>query len=175
MTWYSEVHRTLWHYTYLFMSHDCETIYNNSIKYSIIRYEIFRKWEVCIHFYRSILHQGQKDFSFYGSWRRYSTENHALDIPISSGGEGAKIHPHNSGLFAPGNCCRMKVSLEWLESLRQGRAYSVTLPPAFGRRQGYRIMHWPFGDFLVTPRRPNQSFFIQVWIIFVEISRIIYL
>ena len=56
-----------------------------------------------------------------------------------------------------GNCRRMNVSLEWLESLRQGRAYSVTLPPAFGRRQGYRIMPCPFGDFLVTPRRPNQS------------------
>ena len=51
----------------------------------------------------------------------------------------------------------MKVSLEWHESLRQGRAYSVTLLPAFSRRQGYRIMPCPFRDFLVTPRRPNQS------------------
>ena len=54
---------------------------------------------------------------FYGSWRRYTKGNHALDIPISSGGEGGKI----------------------------------------GRRQGYRIMPWPFGDFLFTPRRPNQT------------------
>ena len=60
------------------------------------------------------------------------------------------------GLFAPRNCCRMNVSLEWLESLHQGRAYSVTLPPACGRQQGYRIMPCPFGDFLVTPRRHNQ-------------------
>ena len=48
----------------------------------------------------------------------------------------------------------MKVSLEWHESLRQGRAYSCH--PLFGRRQGYRIMPCPSGDFFVTSRRPNQ-------------------
>ena len=51
----------------------------------------------------------------------------------------------------------MNVSLEWHESLRQGRAYSVTLPPDFGHRQGNRIMPFPSGDFFVTPKRPNHS------------------
>ena len=38
--------------------------------------------------------------------------------------------------------------MEWHESLPQGRAYSVTLPPAFSRQQGYRVMPCPSGDFL---------------------------
>ena len=59
------------------------------------------------------------------------------------------------GLFAPGNCCRMNVSWsDW--KVRQGRAYSVTLPPACGRRQGYRIMPCPFG-LSSHSRRHNQS------------------
>ena len=51
----------------------------------------------------------------------------------------------------------MKVSMEWHESLCQGTAYSVTLLPAFGCQQVYRIMPCPSEDFFVTPRRPNQS------------------
>ena len=51
----------------------------------------------------------------------------------------------------------MKVSTEWHKSLCQGRAYFVTLPPAFSCQQGYRIMPCPSRDFFVTPRRPNHS------------------
>ena len=40
----------------------------------------------------------------------------------------------------------MKVSLEWHESLHQGRSYSVTLSPAFSHWQGYRIR----GHFYIT-------------------------
>ena len=54
-------------------------------------------------------------------------------------------------------CCRMNVSWsDW--KVRQGRAYSVTLPPACGRRQGYRIMPCPFG-LSSHSRRPSQSQF----------------
>ena len=43
------------------------------------------------------------------------------------------------------NCCRMNVSWsDW--KVRQGRAYSVTLPPAFGHLQGNKIMSYPSGD-----------------------------
>ena len=56
-------------------------------------------------------------------------------------------------------CCRMKVSWsDW--KVRQGRAYSVTLPPAYGRRQGYRIMPCPFG-LSSHSRRPSQSIHIH--------------
>ena len=38
------------------------------------------------------------------------------------------------------------MNVSWSDwKVRQGRAYSVTLPPACGRRQGYRIMPCPFG------------------------------
>ena len=42
----------------------------------------------------------------------------------------------------------MKVSMKWHESVRQGRAYSVTFPPAFGRLQGYRHMQFLLETFL---------------------------
>ena len=45
----------------------------------------------------------------------------------------------------------------WKESLRHGRTYSVTLPAACSRQQGYRKMPCPSKDFFVTPKIPNQS------------------
>ena len=56
---------------------------------------------------------------------------------------------------------RQGTAVEWMSpwsdwKVRQGRAYSVTLPPACGRRQGYRIMPCPFG-LSSHSRRPNQD------------------
>ena len=56
---------------------------------------------------------------------------------------------------------RQGTAVEWMSpwsdwKVRQGRAYSVTLPPACGRRQGYRIMPCPFG-LSSHSRRHNQS------------------
>ena len=49
----------------------------------------------------------------------------------------------------------IEVSMEWRKILRQGRAYSVTLPPAFSHQQGYKIMPRPSKDFFVSSRRPK--------------------
>ena len=72
----------------------------------------------------------------------------SIDERLNEEQWGAGVHSHqfwlDFSLYGFWRWRRMKVSLEWFESLCQGRAYSFTLPPDVGCWQGYRIITQPF-------------------------------